>query len=374
MVYTQSTAPAALPHSASTQLVYFGTYTGEKSLGIYVAEFEPATGKLGEPRLAAKTRNPTFLAIDPKGRILYAVNEVGDFGGGKSGAVSAFRLEANTGNLELINTQPSGGSGPCHLAVARNGSCVLVANYGSGSVAVLPLDSDGRLQQPSASIQHRGSSINPQRQEGPHAHFVIWSPDDQLILACDLGLDQVLLYRLEPAQFSLRPNNPPFFALKPGSGPRHVAFHPSTRFAYIINELSSTLTCCTWDPDKGVLKEIQTTSTLPAAYRGVNSCAELQVHPSGKYLYASNRGHDSIAVFALGGDTGAAKLIQNVPTRGRTPRHFCLDPSAHWLVAENQDSDNVVVFQVDAESGQLTATAESRKIGAPVCAVFVEKR
>ncbi|HZR20315.1 MAG TPA: lactonase family protein [Verrucomicrobiae bacterium] len=360
-----------MANSPGAQLVYFGTYTGQKSQGIYVAEFETATGRLSDARLAAKTRNPTFLAIDPKRQLLYAVNEIGDFEGGKSGAVSAFRIDAKTGNLDFLNEQSSGGAGPCHLAVASNGTCVLVANYGSGSVAVLPLEADGRLRAPSASVQHHGGSINPQRQDGPHAHFITWSPDEQLILTCDLGLDQVLFYRLDPARFLLNPNEPPFFSIKPGSGPRHLAFHPAGRFAYVLNEISSTLTCCTYDSRRGLLNEVQTVSTLPGTYHGANTCAEVQIHPSGKYLYASNRGHDSIAVFKLDSKTGAASLIQNQSTQGKTPRHFSLGPAAGWLIAENQDSDNVVVFKVDGDNGTLAPTGQSLKIGAPVCAVFL---
>jgi 6-phosphogluconolactonase len=364
---------SAMPLSTRTQLVYFGTYTGQKSQGIYVAEFEPATGKLSDVRLAAKTPNPTFLALEPNRQVLYAVNEIGDFQGGKSGAVSSFRIDAETGNLNFLNQQPSGGIGPCHLAAAANSSCVLVANYGSGSVAVLPLEADGRLRPPSAAVQHHGSSVNLQRQEGPHAHFITWSPDQQLILTCDLGLDQVLCYRLDPAHFSLTPNDPPFFSVKPGSGPRHLAFHPAGRFAYVLNEISSTLTCCSYDPHQGLVHEIQTVSTLPANYRGASTCAEVQIHPSGKFLYASNRGHDSIAVFRLDSESGTATQIQDQPTQGKTPRHFSLDPTAAWLIAENQDSDDVVVFKVDRDNGALVPTGQSVKIGAPVCAVFLPK-
>ncbi len=256
--------------------------------------------------------------------------------------------------------------------MARDGSCVLVANYGSGSVGVLPLEPDGRLKPPSESVQHHGSSTDPRRQEGPHAHFITWAPDDRYVLTCDLGLDQVLVYRLG-GTLSLLPNEPAYFRVKAGSGPRHLAFDANGRFVYILNELSSTLTVCEYDTKKGVLTEKETVSTLPEAFRGINTCAELQMHPSGKALYASNRGHNSIAVFSIDSKTGSAKLIQHVSTTGRTPRHFSLDPTAKWLIAENQDSDGVVVFAVDAGTARLKLTAVSQVVGAPVCAVFMAK-
>jgi 6-phosphogluconolactonase len=359
--------------SPETQLVYFGTYTGGKSQGIYVAEFEPGTGKLGQARLVAKTENPTFLALSPGNKVLYAVNEVGDFQGRNSGAVSAFKMDTETGDLSLLNQQPSGGSGPCHLAVAENGGCVLVANYGSGSVAVLPIEADGRLRAPSASIQHRGSSVNHERQEGPHAHFITWSPDNRVVLACDLGLDQIMLYRLNAAQTSLISNDPPFFRIKAGSGPRHLAFDPKGHFAYVLSEMLSTLTCCAYDSDTGQLKEIQTVSTLPENYSGASTGAEVQMHPAGRFVYASNRGHNSIAVFEVDSGTGRVRLVQTEPSQGKTPRHFCVDPTGRWLIVENQDSDNVVVFAVNLSTGHLSETGHSQQIGAPVCAVFVQK-
>jgi 6-phosphogluconolactonase len=365
---------AAETKAPGTQLVYFGTYTSPRSKGIYVAQFNPDGGQLSAAELAAETPNPTFLAPGPQGRTLYAVNEVGDFDGKHQGAVSAFRVDARTGKLTLLNQQPSGGSGPCHLAVAEDGKCVLVANYGSGSIAALPIERDGRLRQPSVTVQHQGSSVNHQRQEGPHAHFISWGPENRLVFTCDLGLDKVLIYRLGEAGGSLTPNDPPAFALKPGSGPRHMAFHPDGRMAFILNELSSTLTVCAYDRGSGELKEVQTLSTLPEGFSGANTCAEVAVHPSGHFVYASNRGHDSIAVFAVEETGGKARAVQHQRTGGRTPRHFALDPTAKWLLAENQDSNEVAVFEVNPQTGQLAATERSQPVGAPVCAVFIPKQ
>jgi 6-phosphogluconolactonase len=365
-----SPSPSSAANQLGAQFVYLGTYTGQKSKGIYLAKFDPATGKLTAPELAAETKNPTFLALDPNRPVLYAVNEVTDFDKKGDGAVSAFRVDPTTGKLTFLNQQSSGGAGPCHLAVAQTGKCLLTANYGSGSIAALPIEPEGRLREPSVSIQHHGSSVNPQRQEGPHAHFITWDPANRLVLTCDLGLDQVLIYKLDPEGTLLAPNDPPFFSTKAGSGPRHLAFQPDGRRFYLISELSSTLSACSYDSRHGELSEVQTVSTLPESFKGANTCAEVQVHPSGKFVYASNRGHDSIAVFQVEQDTGMLKLVQHQSTQGKTPRHFSLDPSAKWLLAENQDSNTIVVFGVDPQSGRLEPTGVSQSLGSPVCAVF----
>jgi len=360
--------------SAGTEkpmLVYFGTYTQGKSKGIYVSRFDPATGRFSAAELAAETKNPSFLFLHPNQQFLYAVGEISDFQGKGTGAVSAYGLDAKTGKLTLLNQQPSGGAGPCHLAVDKTGRCVLVANYGSGSIAALSIQSDGQLGQPGTIIQHTGSSVDRQRQEGPHAHFIIPAPHNHFALACDLGLDQVLVYHLDPAMASLSPNTPAFCSIKPGSGPRHLAFHPNGRLAYLINEMGSSLTALSYDEKSGVLTELQTVSTLPEKFAGNNSCAEVQVHPSGKFVYGSNRGHDSIVVFATDSASGQLKYVEHQSTRGKTPRHFAIVPGGQWLVAENQDSNNVVVFRIDPDSGRLTPTGQPLEVGAPVCAQFV---
>ena len=369
----QRAALAETPATNRPLLVYIGTYSGPRSKGIYLSRLDQATGKLSVPELAAEARNPTFLAVHPNLRTLYAVGEMSDFGGKKEGAVSSFSLDAKTGKLALLKQQPSGGGGPCHLSVVGAGRFVLVANYGTGSIAALPVQMDGQLGPPAAVIQHTGSSVNPQRQAGPHAHFVTADPANQYALACDLGLDQVLVYRL--ALRSVEPlvrNEVPPVAIKPGSGPRHLAFHPSGRFVYLINEMGSTLTALTYNTEQGSLKEFQTVSTLPEKFKGDNTCAEVQVHPSGKFVYGSNRGHVSIAAFAVNPDSGRLTYIENQPTQGKTPRHFAIDPSGQWLLAENQASDNIVVFRIDAKTGKLTPTGQVVEVGGPVCAVFVK--
>ena len=326
LVYLPAMFAEAAP-ADSTQLVYIGTYTGAKSQGIYVCQFDSATGRLSAPELAVATPNPSFLAIHPNRQFLYAVSEKSDPAGKRVGAVSAFSLDGKTGKLTLLNQQSSGGIGPCHLSVDQTGKCLLVANYGSGSIAALPIRADGTLGEPSAIIQHQGSSVNPQRQSGPHAHFITPDPANRFALACDLGLDKVLVYRLEPAQAKLTANDPPFASIKPGSGPRHLAFDPSGRFAFLLNEMGWTLTAFAYDGKRGTLKELQTISTLPEGFAGNNTSAEVQVHPSGKFVYCSNRGHNSIAVFAF--DSGSAKLtfVEHQATQGKTPRYFAIDPT-----------------------------------------------
>jgi 6-phosphogluconolactonase len=360
-------APAANP----VLRVYIGTYTGGASRGIYTAQFNTDTGELSTPELAVEAKNPAFLALHPTLHVLYAVNEMDNFGGQKAGAVSAFRMEEPTGRLTLLNQQPSSGTGPCHLSVGRSGGCVLVANYGSGSVAALPLRGDGQLADAGTSIQHQGSSVNRQRQAGPHAHFILPAPGNQFALACDLGLDNVLVYRLKSAAPLLSPNDPPSATVKPGSGPRHLAFHPNGRFVYLINELSSTLTAFFYEARTGTLKELQTVSTLPDDFSGMNTCAEVQVHPSGKFVYGSNRGDNSIAGFAVDPVSGKLTFLERQPTEGKTPRHFALDPTGAWLLAENQDSNSIVVFRLNAQTGRLTSTGRKTQLGSPVCLVFM---
>ena len=370
LVYPPAMFTETVP-SGGAMLVYIGTYTGAKSKGIYVSRFDPATGRLTSPELATETPSPSFLAIHPGKRFLYAAGEATNLGGKPVGAVSAFKLDANTGQLTLLNQAPSGGAGPCHLAVDPTGKCLLVANYGSGSIAALPIQADGSLGEPVTVIQHRGSSVNPQRQAGPHAHFITPDPSNRFALTCDLGLDQVLVYRLNAAKSSLVANTQPFAAVKPGSGPRHLAFHPSGRFVFLINEMGSTLTVFAYDAKRGALKELQTVSTLPEGFAGNSTCAEVQVHPSGKFVYGSNRGHDSIAVFSFDAASGKLTCLEDQPTQGKTPRHFALDPAGHWLLAENQDSDDIVVFRVDSKTGHLSPAGQTVSVGAPVCAVFV---
>jgi 6-phosphogluconolactonase len=363
------------PTSTRDLLVYFGTYTGPKltSKGVYVSRFSPATGTVTPPQLAAETSSPSFLAVHPSGNFLYSVNEVSTFDGKTSGAVSAFAVDRSSGLLKTLNQQPTVGAGPAHLIVDKDGRNVLVANYGGGSVVVLPLEKNGKLKSPSAFVQHTGSSVNPQRQKEPHAHSINLDAANRFAYVADLGLDKILIYRFDQAKGLLTLNDPPSASVKPGAGPRHFAIHPTGRFAYVINEINCTITAFTNDSTKGELKELHTVSTLPAtqAMQSSFSGAEVQVHPSGKFLYASNRGHDSIAVFSIDQTTGRLTYVENEPTQGSTPRGFGIDPDGGYLLVGNQRSDSVVVLKIDQQNGKLSPTGTKIELGAPVCVKFV---
>ena len=358
---------------AKELLVYVGTYTSAKSEGIFTFRMNLDSGALTPAGVTTGVKNPSFLAIHPSRKFLYAVSEVEDSDGKKSGGVTAFAIDAATGKLTKLNAQSSEGAGPCHLVVDRSGKCVLVANYGGGSVASLPIGEDGKLAKAASAIQHQGASVNPRRQESPHAHSINVDPGNRYAVAADLGLDKVLVYRLDAAKGTLTPNDPPSTSVAPGAGPRHFAFHPTGRFAYVINEITCTVTAFAYDGDRGVLKEIQTITTLPHEVKEGYSTAEVQVHPSGKFLYGSNRGHHSIAIFSIDPDSGKLTAVGHQPTGGKTPRNFAIDPTGQFLLAENQDSDTIVVFRIDAKTGELKPTGHIVEVPSPVCVRFLER-
>ena len=370
VVAAPSFAADAPPARSGKMRVYVGTYTGGKSKGIYVLELDTATGALSKPVLAAQTANPSFVAIRPGHRFLYAVGELDNFKGKKGGAVTAFAIDAKTGKLTQLNQQSSKGAGPCHLVVDATGKNVLVANYSGGSVAVLPIADDGKLSEASSFIQHKGSSVDKGRQEAPHAHSINLDAANHFAVAADLGLDKVLVYKFDADKGTLSPNTPPSASVPPGSGPRHFAFHPDRRHAYVINEMKSTVTAFNYDANKGALEPIQTLSTLPHPVKG-NSTAEVQVHPSGKFVYGSNRGHNSIALFTVDAKTGRLTAAGHQPTGGKTPRNFGIDPTGKWLLAANQDSDSITVFRIDPKTGKLEPTGHKAEVGRPVCVKFI---
>jgi 6-phosphogluconolactonase len=358
-------------HTPGHYLVYIGTYTGPQSQGIYVYKFEPGAGRLTPLGLAAESANPSFLVVHPNHRLVYAVNEIGNYEGRKSGAVSAFALDSKTGKLTLLNQVSSGGVDPCYIALDRTGKYALVANYTSGSVVAFPLLADGRLGNASAFVQHTGHGVNRERQEGPHAHSINLSPDNRFAIAADLGLDELLVYRFDATKGTLLANDPPFVKVPAGSGPRHFAFHPNGKFAYAIEEMGSSVTAFSYDAAGGILHPLQTLSTLPKDFKGHDDSAEVQVHPSGKFLYGSNRGHDSIVVFAIDAAHGTLTPVEHVPTQGKEPRNFGIDPTGAYLIAANQNSNTLVVFRIDASTGRLTATGQVLELRAPVCVKFV---
>jgi 6-phosphogluconolactonase len=365
------TVAAAKESPKNKYLLFVGTYTEKESKGIYAYRFDAASSELTPLGVAAETTNPSFLAIDPSHRFLYAVNEVQNYKGASSGAVSAFAIDSLTSKLSLLNQVPSRGADPCYIAFDQTGKYALVTNYTGGSVAVFPVQPDGTVGEPSAFVQHRGSSVNKERQEGPHAHWIETTPDNRFAIALDLGLDELLVYRFDASKGSLSPNDPPYGSLDPGAGPRHLGFHPSGKFAYVVNELQSTITAFSYDPRQGALKKLKTVSTLPKGFSGSNDTAEIKVHPNGKFLFASNRGHDSIAVFSIDSHTGALTLVDHFPTQGKTPRNFEIDPTGTLLFAANQDTNNIVVFRIDPNNGRLTPTGQTLHVPSPVCLKFM---
>lgn len=346
---------------------YIGTYTRGNSKGIYVCEQDADSGEL---RLVDATfsEHPSFLALHPGGRWLYAVNETGD--AGAPGTVSAFAIDQNDGRLSFINQQSALGAAPCHLSVDRSGRCVVVANYSTGNVAAFAIRADGGLSPAGSARQHAGSGPNAERQEGPHAHSADVTPDNALAVVADLGIDRLMLYRLDPGAAMLMPHEPPFVALQPGCGPRHLAFHPNGRFAYVITELANTVIALAYDAARGSFEVLQTVSTLPAGWTGESYCAEICVHPSGRFVYGSNRGHDSIAIFAVDDASGMLTPAGHVSTQGQWPRSFALDPAGRFCYVANEHSDAIVAFQVDAVSGALTPAGHTLAVPSPVCVLF----
>lgn len=354
----------------SQHLVYVGTYTRETSAGIYAYQFDSESGTAEEIGLVAEMREPSFLALHPTGQYLYAVSETDDFDEEGSGSVVSFRVSANSGALTKLNEVSSRGGWPCHLNVDASGSMLIVANYKGGNVASFPIREDGSLGEASSFFQHEGSSVH-ERQDQPHAHSADFSADSGFAFFSDLGLDQVKIYQADPEAATLAPHDPPSVSVEAGSGPRHFAIHPSGRSAYGVNELASTVTVYDYDAEAGALSVAQTVSTLPEGFEGENYTAEIHVHPSGKFVYASNRGHDSIAVFAIDPSTHRLTPKEQVATDGQWPRNFAFSPDGRYLLVANQNSDNIVVFALDEVTGALTPTGVELSIDAPVCLLFI---
>ena len=357
-------------------LIYVGTYTrslphvAAKSEGIYLISMDPTTGALAFVSKTTGVDNPSFVALHPSGNYLYAVNEVGDFAGRDSGAVSAFAIDRANGALTFLNKEATDVAAPCHLSVDATCKYVLCANYTGGSVSMHPINADGSLGQMSDFVQHVGSSINPQRQQEPHAHSFTIDQGNRYAYACDLGKDQVIIYGLDLANGKFQVNEPAYAETPKGAGPRHFAFHPNGALAYVINELDSTVTVFTCDAISGALTPVQTLSTLPAGFDGRSHCADIHVHPTGKFVYGSNRGHDSIAIFTVDQTSGQLTAAGHESTGGTVPRNFAIDPTGTFLLAANQNTDNVVVFRIDQATGQLTPTGHELAVPTPVCLQF----
>lgn len=355
-------APAA-GAAASPTWLFIGAYTDAKNPGITAAQFDPSSGAISGMIVAAETPNPTFLEIHPSGKWLYAVNEVANFEGKREGAITAYSIDRASGRLGLLNRASTKGPGPCHVNLDRTGQMAMIANYGGGSVASFKIDAGGRVSDAVSFFRHTGKSVNPKRQEGSHAHSINPTPDNKYAVVCDLGTDEIIIYAIDPPSGAMHRRQA--VKVTPGSGPRHFAWSPGGRFGYAVNELASTVTAYRYSG--GGLEEIQSASTLPGGFAGQNTTAEIRVHPSGRWLYASNRGEDSIAVFAIDARTGRITRLGNTPTQGVMPRNFYVDPSGRWLLAANQRTNNIVVFAIDPKTGQLQNTGKGITVGQPVC-------
>jgi 6-phosphogluconolactonase len=356
---------------APGRLVFVGTYTGTDSKGIYAFRFDDRAGTLAPVGLVAETQNPSFLTARADGKVLFAVNE-NSARADKAGSVTSFAVDGATGKLTQLSTQSSRGADPCHLMLDRTGRFLAVANYTGGSFAVLPVGADGRLGPATTVLMSEGSGPDRDRQAGPHAHEAVFDASNRFLLGVDLGLDRVHVYRFDPATGAATPNAPAFAAAAPGSGPRHIVFHPNGRLVFAINELSSTIATYTWDRATGTLAPTgASVSTVPAAGAAGNSTAEIAIHPSGQFLYGSNRGHDSIAVYHVS-TTGELTLVEQQPTRGQTPRNFALDPTGKWLIAANQKSGTLAVFGIDPKTGALAPVGPLANVGSPVSLEFLK--
>jgi len=362
LLFVAATLFAAEP--AGKYWVFIGTYTGKESKGIYRCEFDLDGGKLSKPELAAEVASPSFLAIHPTNKFLYAVGETG--AGKKAGAVHAFALDAKTGELKALNSTSSGGAGPCHISVDAGGKNVLVANYGGGSAEVVPIAEGGKLAEPSCFVQHAGKSVNPGRQEGPHAHSINLDPAGKFAVVADLGLDQVLVYKFDAENGRIMPNEPRTLKVADGAGPRHFAFHKTKPFAYVINEMTCTINALNYTPE-GKFEIVQTISTLPHEVRQGYSTAEVQVHPSGKFVYGSNRGQNSIAGFRVDQETGKLTLIGHQGEGIKTPRNFAVEPTGKYLLVGNQAGNTISVFRIDQKTGELTLVGKPVECPSPVC-------
>ena len=363
----------AKPPAPKRCLGYIGTYTEKtKSKGIYALRFEETSGKLSIVGVAAETTNPSFLAASTSGKYLYAVNETNKFGDEDSGAVSTFSIDRKTGKLTLLNQVASRGAGPCHVSLDNTGRYVLVANYDAGTVAVFPVQDNGQLGKYTGFAKHTGQGPNKERQEAPHAHWIATSPDNQFLLTADLGIDRILVSKFHLPDGAFTPGKSNSGAkLKAGAGPRHAAFSPNGKFLYVASELNSTVTAFSYNAKDGSMHELQALSTLPKDFSGANDVAEIAVHPSGKFLYVSNRGRDSLAVFSIDPRKGTLKPVADIAAQGKTPRNFVIDPSGKFLLAANQESNSIVVFNIDPATGNLTLTGQVAEVPSPVCIVFL---
>jgi 6-phosphogluconolactonase len=357
---------------AVDHVALLGTYTGGESRGIYAVRLNSETGELSKPELVAELSNPEFLALHPNGRYVYALTQVPGADRKSSGAVAAFAVEPDSGRLTLLNVETTGRGSLTHLAVDATGKMIVAASYGGAYVVSFPLAEDGKVGKRASLIPHTGPlGPNHARQDAPHPHSVTLSPDNRFAFVADLGQDRMFAYRLSPAQGSIVPHEPAFATMEPGAGPRHSKFSPDGKSFYILDELDSTVTSCRYDAKRGVVEPFQRISTLPEDFKGKSTTSEVRIHPSGRFVYAANRGHDSLAVFSRDGETGALTRVEIVPCGGENPRNFALSPDGAWLLCAHQTSDNLSVFRVDPSTGRLAITPHGAHVPKAVCVLFL---
>ena len=365
ILLTAVLAVLASPAVAADMFVYFGSHGKGPDIGFSLAHFDTDTGKLTTPVFLQETVAPAYFIISPDKKHLYTCNSA------PGSSVSAYAIDPASAKLAFLNQKPSGGGDPSYVSLDATGRYLMVANYLGGSIAVFALQPDGSIGERTAFVQHTGTSVNPDRQTHAHAHSIRLDPANRFVLVADLGVDKLFVYRFDPKTGALQPNDPPFATVAPGSGPRHTAFHPNGRYVYLINEMGSSIIRFGWDSNRGVLTQYETVSTLPEGFKGTSTCAEILVHPSGKFIYATNRGHNSVVVFSVQAETGRLTLVQHISTQGKTPRNCEFDPTARWLLVSNQDSSNAVVFSIDPNTGRLTQTGEPVPVPAPFCERFL---
>lgn len=365
LIFALFVVALALPARAMDTFVYFGSHRNGPGIGFSLGRFNTHTGVLTKPEFLLEARQPAYFVIHPDGRHLYTCNS------GSPGGVSAYTIEPRTGALTLLNRQLAGGGDTSYISLDRTNRYVLAANYDGGNIAVFALKPDGSIGDWTAFVQHTGKSVDPQRQTHAYAHAIVVSPDNRYVLVPDLGVDKLFVYRFDEKTGALTPHTPAFVTVPPGSGPRHVKFHPNGRWVYLINEMGSIVIGYEWDAAKGTLTEFQTVSTLPADFKAANACAEVEIHPNGKFLYGTNRGHDSLAAFSIDATNGRLTPIQHVSSAGKTPRNFAFDPTGKWIVCTNHASNNAVVFRVDDTTGKLTQQGEPISVPAPFCERFL---
>lgn len=358
-------------------LVFIGTYTQDilfgtgqvlhgQGEGIYCYELNMESGKLRLINMKKDVVNPSYLTLDQSQKYLYAVNELKEFNGMKSGAISSFTVDPKTYELRFLNQKATNGTDPCHVTVNQGNTHVFVSNFMSGSVCVYKIKSDGSLSEPTQFIQHEGSSVNPKRQTSPHAHSLIFDPNNEYAFVPDLGIDKVVVYKTDYENGKLVPGKNPFYKVTPGAGPRHCVFHPNKNYCYLINELNCTIEALHYNQDEGELTKIQSVPTLLESYSGENSCADIHISPNGRYVYGSNRGHNSIVIYKVDQETGRLEYVDTTSTYGQIPRNFEIEPTGKYMLVANQDSDNVITFHIDSSSGKLSKVAESN-VPTPVC-------